>query len=578
MPAFLPAAAPRSRGERTSEAYSSDVHVTLSFAAIKSGMFRLRLSLAFAALVVLVFIQVGFVYWGANRVDDYARHSRLTGDVLAELLELSANKQRLRVWASQQLMDAGAVPATRNRLLDQMRSGAARLDDMSRRYLESWQQVGARDGIPIPAEASQLVGISKLLDANIVELQGQLERLQPLSRDAQFSSVWQQINQVFDSTHGLDLRELVNGAIERQRKAVPIAREATERGLDRLRRQAIVMAVLTFAAALALALYLSGRLKRPLDRLVEGTRALQAGDLDHRIALGSRDEFDRVAQHFNAMAAELQQHRREADAARRQLEVAVEERTRELQTAHQTLQLLDERRRQLFADLSHELRTPATSIRGEAEIALRGGDKPAAEYRQTLTRIVGGVKQLTGLVNDLLLIARAEADQLVIRPESLDLPALLTEVAEQAKALAELHGMRLLVDASDAELSVQADAERLRQVVVIVLDNAIRYSRPGGNVQLGWFQDGGNAQIVVRDHGIGIDPEELPTVFERFVRGQRARKHRADGTGIGLSIAQAIVQAHHGAIHLESVRDQGTVVRIVLPSEMQGTTPAIHPT
>lgn len=541
-------------------------------------MFRLRLSLAFAALVVLVFIQAGFVYWGANRVDDYARHSRLTGDVLAELLELSANKQRLRVWASQQLMDAGAVPATRDRLLDQMRSGAARLDDMSRRYLESWQQVGARDGIPVLAEASQLVDISKLLDANIVELQAQLERLQPLSRDAQFSSVWQQINRVFDSTHGLDLRELVNGAIERQRKAVPIAREATERGLDRLRRQAIVMAVLTFAAALALTLYLSGRLKRPLDRLVEGTRALQAGDLDHRIALGSRDEFDRVAQHFNAMAAELQQHRREADAARRQLEVAVEERTRELQTAHQTLQLLDERRRQLFADLSHELRTPATSIRGEAEIALRGGDKPAAEYRQTLTRIVGGVKQLTGLVNDLLLIARAEADQLVIRPESLDLPALLTEVAEQAKALAELHGMRLLVDASDAELSVQADAERLRQVVVIVLDNAIRYSRPGGNVQLGWFQDGGNAQIVVRDHGIGIDPEELPTVFERFVRGQRARKHRADGTGIGLSIAQAIVQAHHGAIHLESVRDQGTVVRIVLPSEMQGTTPAIHPT
>jgi signal transduction histidine kinase len=530
-------------------------------------MFRLRLSLAFAALVALVFIQAGFVYWGANRVDDYARHSRLTGDILAELLELSANKQRLRVWASQQLMDAGAVPATRNRLLDQMRSGAARLDEMSRRYLESWQQVGARDGIAVPAEASQLVDISKLLDANIVELQAQLERLQPLSRDAQFSGVWQQINQVFDTTHGLDLRELVNGAIERQRKAVPIAREATERGLDRLRRQAVVMAALTFAAALALALTLSGRLKRPLDRLVQGTRALQAGDLDHRIALGSRDEFDRVAQHFNEMAAELQQHRREADAARRRLEEAVELRTGELQAAHQTLQLLDERRRQLFADLSHELRTPATSIRGEAEIALRGGEKPAAEYRQTLTRIVGGVKQLTALVNDLLLIARAEADQLVIRPASLDLPALLTEVADQAKALAELHGMRLRVDASIAELSVQADAERLRQAVMILLDNAIRYSRPGGDVQLGWARDGDNAQIVVRDHGIGIDPQELPAVFERFVRGQRARKHRADGTGIGLSIAQAIVQAHHGAIHVESVPDQGTVVRIVLPSE-----------
>lgn len=91
-------------------------------------MFRLRLSLAFAVLVALVCGQAGWVYWGANRVDDFARHSRLTGDILAELLELSASKQRLRVWAAQQLMDAGALPATRNHLLDEMRSGASRLD------------------------------------------------------------------------------------------------------------------------------------------------------------------------------------------------------------------------------------------------------------------------------------------------------------------------------------------------------------------------------------------------------------------------------------------------------------------
>jgi len=530
-------------------------------------MFRLRLSLAFAVLVALVCSQAGLVYWGANRVDDYARHSRLTSDILAELLDLSANKQRLRVWAAQQLMDSGAVPATRNRLLDQMRSDAARLDDMSRRYLESWQQVAARDGMPVPPEAQQLVDISQLLDDNIVELRAQLERLQPLARDAQFSAVWQQINQVFDTTNGRDLREMVNGAIERQRKAVPIAREATEHGLDRLRRQAIAMAVITFAAALALAPYLNRRVKRPLDQLLEGTRALQAGDLDHRIALGSGDEFDRVAQHFNAMAAELQQHRREADAARRRLEDAVDARTRELQTAHETLQLLDHRRRQLFADLSHELRTPATAIRGEAEIAMRGGDKPAEEYRQTLTRIVGGVKQLTGVVNDLLLIARAEADQLAIQPAPLDLPALLNDVVQQAQALAELHGVRLNLSATEPDLTVHADAERLRQAVMILLDNAIRYSHPGGVVELELASSGSEAQIVVRDHGIGIAPQEQSAIFERFVRGQRARQHRADGTGIGLSIAQAIVQAHHGRIAVDSVPDEGTVARIVLPCQ-----------
>ena len=528
-------------------------------------MYRLRLSLAFIVLVALVCAQAGFVYWGADRVNGYARHSRLTSDLLSELLELSANKQRLRVWASQQLMGANALPETRDQLLERMRASAARLSGMSQQHLESWQEIAAREGSAVPPEVVQLADISRLLDDNIVELQAQLQRLQPLGDRSAFSAVWQQISQVFDTTHGRDLRELVNGAIERQRKAVPVARAATERGLDRLRLQAVVMAAITFAAAVAWALHLNQRLQRPLDRLLEGTQALQAGALDHRIALASGDEFDHVARHFNAMAAELQQHRLEADAARRRLEHAVQARTVELQSAHETLQRLDQRRRQLFADLSHELRTPATAIRGEAEITLRGGDKPTAEYRQARARIVGGVKQLTGVVDDLLLVARAEADQLVIRPAPLPLSALLADAAEQAEALAALHGMHLRCDAWPAGLTVQADAERLRQALVIVLDNAIRYSRPGGTVQLGWQRDGDEVALIVRDQGIGIAADELPRVFERFVRGQRAREHRADGTGIGLSIAQGIVQEHRGRIRIDRVLDQGTVVRIVLP-------------
>ena len=532
-------------------------------------MFRLRLSLAFAVLVALVCSQAAWVYWGAKRVDDFARHSRLTGDILAELLELSANKQRLRVWAAQQLMDANAQPETRDRLLDAMRAGASQLDDMARRYQESWQQIAERDGTAVPPEVGELVATSQLLDANIIQVRNQLVQLQPLRRDAQYAAVWQQISLVFDTTHGRDLRQLVNGAIERQRKAVPIARKATERGLDTLRRQAVALAVLTIVAALLLAPYLIRRLKRPLDRLVEGTRALQGGDLDHRIEPGSHDEFERVAEHFNAMAAELQQHRKRADATRRELEDAVLARTRELEVAHQTLTRLDERRRQLFADLSHELRTPATSIRGEAEIALRGGDRSAEEYRQTLGRIVGGVKQLTAVVTDLLLIARAEADQLVIRPDWLDLRALVAETAEQGRTLARVHGVQLHLDLGEEELTVQADGERLGQAILILLDNAIRYSKPGGRVWFSLARHDAQACITVRDEGIGIDRKELASVFDRFVRGQRARQHRADGTGIGLSIAQSIVHAHRGGIQLASEPDQGTEATITLPCPLQ---------
>jgi signal transduction histidine kinase len=528
-------------------------------------MYRLRLSLAFAVLVALVCVQAGFVYWGVNRVHDYAQHSRLASDVLAQLLDLSANKQRLRIWASQQLMGADASPEVRDRLLVSMRSSAKALEQLARRDQALWAEIAARDGADVPPEVGQLVAMTDLLDDNIAAVQARLVQLAPLDRGADFAAVWHELGGVFDLARGRDLRELVNGAIERQRRAVPIARASTERGLARLRQQAIGMAALTFVAAVLLALHLNRRLRQPLQRLLEGTQALQAGALDHRVALGSRDEFERVAEHFNAMAAELQQHRDDADAARRRLEEAVEARTRELSAAHETLQRIDQRRRQLFADIGHELRTPATAIRGEAEIALRGADKAAGDYRQTLARIVGGVSQLTNVIDDLLLVAKAEADQLVMRPAEIDLGGLLDDAAQVAGALGAPQGVQVRLHAGMPPATLFADPDRLRQAFVIVLDNAVRYSRPGGSVDVSWRAAGEGAEVTVADRGIGIDADELPRVFERFVRGRRARAHRAEGTGIGLSIASAIVQAHRGRITIDSRPLEGTTVRIELP-------------
>lgn len=532
-------------------------------------MFRLRLSFALGLLVVLVCVQALFVYWGAYRVNDYAQHSRLTSDILSELLELSANKQRLRVWASQRLMNADAPAEVRERLLARMQSSAATLQQLAQRDVVLWNGIATRDGIAVPDEVHQLAATTELLGDNIAAVEAALASLTPLPRDADFAGVWRELNQVFDLARGRDLRELINGAIERQRKAVRIARAATERGLDRVRIQAISVAALTLLAGVLLALHLSRRLQRPLDRLLEGAKALQAGSLEHRVPLGSGDEFDRVAEHFNVMAAELQQHRSDADAARRRLEDAVQARTSELRSAHETLQRIDQRRRQLFADLGHELRTPTTAIRGEAEIALRGGEKPVAEYRLALQRIVDGVGELTGRINDLLLIAKAEADQLVMRPQPVDLADVTRDAVDFAEALdaARAVGIDFAEPPPGEVLTLRADPDRLRQAVVIVLDNALRYSPPGGRVRVRCDATPHTVQIQIEDDGIGIDADELPLVFERFMRGRRARAHRADGTGIGLSIAQAIVQAHGGNIALHSDAGQGTRVCIDLPRD-----------
>ena len=538
-------------------------------------MFRFRLSLAFALLVALVCIQAGFVYWGANRVNDYAQHSRLASDILSELLDLSANKQRLRVWASQQLMNADASPEVRDRLLDNMKRGAARLQQLAQRDIVLWNEISALDGVPIPPEVNALSSMTDLLGDNIVAVEKRLVALQPLPRDADFAGVWHELNDVFDKARGRDLRELLYGAIDRQRAAVPLARASTERGLDTLRAQAFGMAAVTLLAAIVLAWQLGRRLKRPLDQLLEGVGALRAGALDYRLPTQSGDEFEHVAEGFNAMAAELQQHRNDADAARRRLEDAVQARTAELSSAHEALQRIDQRRRQLFADLGHELRTPTTAIRGEAEIALRGGEKPAHEYRHALQQIVGAAEQLTGHINDLLLIARAEADQLVMQPQSVALLPLLQDAADFADALGAEHDVRIQLQCPETSdgITVMADADRLRQAIVILLDNAIRYSPRGSTVALRCQAVPSGVRVEVEDHGIGINADELALVFERFVRGRRARAHRADGTGIGLSIAQAIVQAHHGSITLAHVDPQGTRACIELPG---GTQPAAN--
>ncbi|KQM79930.1 HAMP domain-containing sensor histidine kinase [Xylophilus sp. Leaf220] len=533
-------------------------------------MFRFKISMALGLLVALVCVQAAFVYMGSVRVYDYAQHSRLASDILAELVELSANKQRLRVWASQRLMNAAdASPETRTALLARMRASATTLQDLARRDQELLEKLSGQAMVEPPADGQRLVAVTDLLDDNIVAVQNRLLALAPLSAGSDFGAVWQELNGVFNQARGRDLRELIDSAIERQRTVVPAARAATASGLDALRMQAIGMAAVTLLASIVMARWLGGNLQQPLARLMAGIRQLQAGRLDHRVRIDSEDEFAKVAEQFNTMTDELQQHRTRADATRQQLETAVQDRTAELRQAHETLQRIDQRRRQLFADLSHDLRTPATAIRGEAEIALRGADRPVTEYRQTLSRIVGGVGQLSDVVEDLMLVARADADQLILRPAPVDLAALLHEAADQAGTLGAARGVRVLLEASgDAGLPpprVHADEDRLRRALMVVLDNAVKYSHPDGTVRVMWSHGTAEAVVRVRDQGIGIEPAEMPHVFERFVRGDRARRHRADGSGIGLSIAHSIVTAHGGRIALQSVPDGGTTVEITLP-------------
>jgi signal transduction histidine kinase len=310
------------------------------------------------------------------------------------------------------------------------------------------------------------------------------------------------------------------------------------------------------------------RLRRPLAELADAAGAVAAGDLDRRVRLedGRRDEFAHVAASFNTMVAEVARSRSGEAEVRRRLEEAVAARTAELARANEDLRRADDVRRRFLADVSHELRTPITVIRGEAEVTLRGeAAKPAEEYRAALARIAEQAAHTGRLVDDLLFVARAEAGEPRMAMQAVALDALLRRTLIEAEAIARGAEVALALTEAAAETVVQGDPGRLRQALMILLDNAIRYSGAGSFVEVALRHSPAGAALCVADKGIGIAEEDLPHVFERFWRGSRAARLHADGSGLGLPLAKTIVEAHGGIIGIESRAGEGTAVTITLP-------------
>jgi signal transduction histidine kinase len=279
---------------------------------------------------------------------------------------------------------------------------------------------------------------------------------------------------------------------------------------------------------------LSRAIARPVRRLTAAAGAVAQGELNQQVPVRSRDELGRLSQAFNDMTARLR--------AARQIQV------------------------DFVANVSHELRTPLTAIKGLVE-TLRGGAVDDGEVRDRfLETVEEETDRLIRLVNDLLTLSRADSEALNLQRDAVDMARLVQLTVERMAPQAEAKDLVLQVTAStDAPLAL-ADADRIEQVLVNLLDNAIKYSRRGGYVTVR-VEDGHGkqVQVQVRDEGIGIPAEELPRIGERFYRADRARSRAAGGSGLGLAIAQALVQAHGGQLRLESEEGQGTLVTFTLP-------------
>jgi signal transduction histidine kinase len=216
------------------------------------------------------------------------------------------------------------------------------------------------------------------------------------------------------------------------------------------------------------------------------------------------------------------------------------------------------------SDASHELRAPLTAIQGNLELLRRQSTMSGVEREEALTEVERESTRLTRLVADLLVLARADAG-ITLKSCPVDLDAVALEAFREARHLSD--GQTLSLDPFEPA-RVEGDEDRLKQLILILLDNALKYTPANGKVTLGLHRRETDVEIVVRDTGVGIAPEDLPLVFERFYRADPARSRDPGGTGLGLPIARWIVEQHDGEIMLTSQPGRSTTVTVHLPQRL----------
>jgi heavy metal sensor kinase len=303
--------------------------------------------------------------------------------------------------------------------------------------------------------------------------------------------------------------------------------------LDRFRRILFLTSPLLLLLASAGGYWLSRRALAPVDQVTREARSISAQNLSSRLAVPrTGDELQRLSETLNGMLERLEQAFR--------------------------------RITQFTADASHELRTPVALMRTRAEITLRKA-RSQEEYRDTLRQILEDLQRTSSLIENLMLLARADSGAEALERARINMVENVEQACLAGRALADAKGISLHVELPESPVWIEGDANSLRRLFLILLDNAVKYTPPQGRITVSLSASDGSAVAEVRDTGIGIAAQDLSHIFERFFRADRARSRETGGAGLGLSIGKWIAEGHGGTISAQSKPGEGSVFQVRIP-------------
>ena len=326
-------------------------------------------------------------------------------------------------------------------------------------------------------------------------------------------------------------RVLIDGQTFLIDAAVPT--EPFDQALDNFRLIEREFLPLLVILASLLGYWLGGRALAPVNRIIRSAKEVGVQSLSRRLELPrAKDELRRLTETLNAMLDRI--------------ESSVKRIT------------------QFTADASHDLRTPLSLIRTNAELALRR-PRTESEYRATLSRILAASEESAQLIEHLLTLARADAGAMQFNLEIAPLLPMLQNVCQQARLWAQAKGLDFQESLCAEPLSVSMDGQAMERLLLTLLDNAVKYTAAGGKVSIRAHSDERHAIVEIADSGIGIDDCDLPHIFDRFYRADRARSREVQGSGLGLAIARWIANGHNATIEVESSLGNGAVFRVRVP-------------